>query len=239
MSLLHSVEPHRAPGREPSGDERAGRRPLIKICGVTRPRDAELAVALGADLVGLNFHPPSPRSLQPGRAEEIAAAVRGRALLVGVFVHLAADEMAVLDRRLGLDLLQLHGDQGPQEVARWGGRAIKVVRVPREKPPSAARLDRELARYPDAWGFLFDVRHPDWGGSGESFGWSLLSGLDRRSLGGRPLVVAGGVTPDNAVRALEESGADGIDVASGVEEEPGVKSDVRLRRLFTEVRPDG
>lgn len=229
MSLLHPVERVQPP---------AGR-PLIKICGVTRPRDAELAVALGADLVGLNFHPPSPRSLEPAAAEEIAATVRGRARLVGVFVHLSRDEIATLDRRLGLDLVQLHGDQRPEEVAAWGERAIKVVRVDRETPPTAAEIDRELARHPAAWGFLFDVRHPAWGGSGESFAWSVLAGVDRGTLGGRPLLVAGGVTPDNAVRALEESGADGVDVASGVESGPGVKSDERLRRLFTEVRPDG
>lgn len=234
MSLLHPLEPFRT-----LAARAAPRRPLVKICGVTRRRDAELAVALGADLVGLNFHPPSPRSLKPAEAEEIAVAVRGRAGLVGVFVHLPHDDVAALDRRLSLDLLQFHGDQGPEELEPWGRRAIKVVRVPREAPPAAAELDRELARYPGVWGFLFDVRHPGWGGSGESFGWSLLAGLDRDALEGRPVLVAGGITPDNAFRALEESGADGVDVASGVESGPGVKSDTELRRLFAEVRTDG
>jgi phosphoribosylanthranilate isomerase len=209
----------------------------VKVCGVTRVEDAVAAVDLGAAMIGLNFHPPSPRCVDVERAKEIAAAVRGRAAVVGVFVDRPVGEIEEIAERAGLDLVQLHGDEGPADVAAFGGRAIEVVRVPPEAPPTAAELDRELARYPGAWGFLFDVRHPELhGGSGESFGWGVLAGLDRGALGGRPLLVAGGIVAGNAARALAESGADGVDVASGVESAPGIKDRDKVERLLREVR---
>jgi phosphoribosylanthranilate isomerase len=209
----------------------------VKVCGVTRAEDAVAAVDLGAAMIGINFHPPSPRCVDVERAAKIAAAVRGRAMVVGVFVDRPAGEIEEIAERAGLDLVQLHGDEGPDDAAAFGGRAIKVVRVPREAPPTAAELDRELARYPDAWGFLFDVRHPRlYGGSGGSFGWGVLAGLDRGALGGRPLLVAGGIVAGNAARALAESGADGVDVASGVESAPGIKDRDKVERLLREVR---
>ena len=212
-------------------------RPWVKVCGVTRVEDARVAVELGAAMIGLNFHPPSPRSVTVERAAEIAAAVRGRALRVGVFVNRPPAEVEAVAGAVGLDLVQLHGDEGPRSVAAFGGRAIQVVRVPRENPPSAAALSRELAACPDAWGFLFDVRHERlYGGSGDSFGWRLLAGLDRAVLAGRPLLVAGGIVPQTAARALAESGADGIDVASGIEAAPGIKDHETMQRLFLEVQ---
>jgi nucleotide-binding universal stress UspA family protein len=127
---------------------------IIKICGVTRPEDAALAAALGADLVGLNFHPPSPRFLDPrrdlSRLLEIAAAAGGLPL-VGVFVGLPVAEVEETAAAVGLALVQLHGGEGPEVVARFGARAIKVFR--RTGLPSP----EELARYADAWGFLFDA----------------------------------------------------------------------------------
>jgi phosphoribosylanthranilate isomerase len=212
-------------------------RPWVKVCGVTRVEDAVAAVELGAAMIGINFHPPSPRCVAVERAREIAAAVGGRAPVVGVFVNQPVEEIEAVRQAAGLDLVQLHGDEGPDEVAALGGRVVKVVRVPRESPPAAAGLDRELARYPAAWGFLFDVRHPElYGGSGESFGWGVLAGLDRGALGGRPLLVAGGIVAGNAARALAESGADGVDVASGVESAPGVKIRDEVEKLLRQVR---
>lgn len=224
------------------------RRPLVKVCGVTRPEDGVRAVELGAALVGLNFHPPSPRSVEPARAAEIAAAVRRRAAevggepvrVVGVFVNRSREEMQAVDREVGLDLLQLHGDETPEEVAPFAGRALVVTRVPPTDPPSAAALQARLAAFGNVWGYLFDVRHGElYGGTGESFGWRLLAGLDRRRLGERPVLVAGGIGPGNAARALAESGADGVDVASGVEASPGIKDRQTLERLFVEVRRHG
>ncbi len=219
-------------------------RAKIKICGVTRPQDAERAAELGADLVGLNFYPPSPRFLTVERAVAVARAVGGRAKLVGVFVDHPPVLVAEIAERVGLDLVQFHGDEGPEVLAPWGERAIKVFRL----DPETGEVPgpKVLAGYPRAWGFLFDVRHPVlFGGTGRSWSWRLLAGLGGRSGADagasnlRPLLVAGGIRPDNARRALDESGAAGLDVCSGVESAPGIKDPVLLARLFDEVRDDG
>jgi len=215
-------------------------RPLIKICGVTRPEDAALAVELGADLVGLNFYLPSPRYLDPqrdaGRLREIAAAVGGRALAVGVFVDRSAREMEEIAAAFGLDLVQLHGDEGPEVASHFGPRAIRVFR-------RAAVDPEEIALYPHAWGFLFDAPRraaangPDpYGGTGESWDHGAVRNLVASGALDRPALVAGGIRPGNARAALVASGARGVDVCSGVESAPGIKDPDRMRRLFEEVR---
>lgn len=212
----------------PSRDNDGSGGPLeVKICGVTRVEDAILAVDLGATLLGLNFWPRSPRYLEIERAREIADAVRGRVRLVGVFVDAPRAEVEEVDRALGLDLIQFHGDEGPGFVEAWGERAIKVFRL--NGPPRAEDLDA----YRRVWGFLFDVRHPDYGGTGVAWEYATLAGLGAA----RPFLVAGGIGPDNARRALADSGARGIDVCSGVESAPGIKDPHRLQRLFSEVFP--
>lgn len=208
-------------------------RPLVKICGVTSVADALAAVELGAGLVGLNFHPPSPRFLETARAAEIAAAVRergaGRVRVVGVFVDRPRREIEAIDAAVGLDLVQLHGDEPAAEVAAFGGRALQVLRLAPGAVPPAADLDAALAAHPAAWGFLFDVRHESlYGGTGESWRWGAVAGLADP----RPRLVAGGIRPENARRALAESGAAGVDVCSGVESAPGVKDRGRMALLF-------
>jgi phosphoribosylanthranilate isomerase len=212
-------------------------RPLVKVCGVTRPEDAERAVALGAALIGVNFHPPSPRCVTARRAAEIVAAVAGRALVAGVFVDLPPARVAAIAEGAELDLVQFHGDEPPAEVAAWGGRAIRVHRLSAEGEMADGGLPGPelLAPYPCAWGFLFDLRHPALaGGSGASWAWGALRGL-AASAPGRRLLIAGGVRPGNAARALAASGAAGVDVCSGVESAPGIKDPVLLARLFSEV----
>lgn len=223
-------------------------RPLLKICGVTRAEDAALAAELGADLIGLNFYPESPRFLTVERAAAVVRAVAGRARVAGVFVDCPPLLVAEIAERVGLDLLQFHGDEPPEALAPWGGRAIKVHRV---EPPAADAADTAsiansadaqpgpdlLAAYPEAWGFLFDVRHPAlFGGTGDSWSWASLRPLAASAAGrGRPLLVAGGIRLGNAARALAESGAAGLDVCSGVESAPGVKDPLLLRQLCAEV----
>ena len=210
-----------------SSEQPSQRGSLVKICGVTRAEDASEAVNLGADLLGLNFHPPSPRFVDFGRAREIVEAVAGRVPVVGVFVDRPTREIEKIDAAVGLDLIQLHGSESPEEVARWGGRALEVFRVGGDFDPEV------LAEYPDAWGFLFDVAHPDlFGGTGETWNYATISGLATD----RPVLVAGGIGPGNAGTALAASGADGVDVCSGVESSPGVKNKDLMKRLIREVR---
>jgi phosphoribosylanthranilate isomerase len=199
----------------------------VKICGLTRVQDAELAVDLGARQLGLNFWPGSARCVRLEEARSIAAAVGDRARLVGVFVNQAVDEVEEVALSVGLDLLQFHGDEEPEDVLLHGRRAIKVFRMGRR--PSAA----ELAAYPQVWGYLFDRPDPHcYGGTGRSWRYDLVDGLPTS----KPVLLAGGISPDNAGGIVSRGRPYGIDVCSGVERRPGVKDAMLMQRLFEEVR---
>lgn len=204
-------------------------RPLIKVCGVTRVADAVACADLGVDLLGLNFHPPSPRCLEVAAARRLADAVRGRLELVGVFVDRTADDVAAVAAAVGLDRLQFHGDEPAAEVERFGRRALRVFRVDPARPFDGAALEA----YPSAWGFLFDLAATGvYGGGGRSWPYERIAGVRDP----RPTLVAGGVTPATAPVALLRSGAAGVDVCSGVEAAPGVKDPLAIERLVAAVR---
>ena len=206
-------------------------RPKVKICGVTCAEDARLAVDLGADYLGLNFHPPSPRCVDPDRAREIAAAVRrgrggGEVGLVGVFVNRPRREIEEIADRVGLDLVQLHGDEGPEEVAPFADRALKALRVDGRLDAAAAAAWRQV------WGLLLDARHPRlYGGSGES--WDFAS-LGRAADLHPRIFIAGGLGPGNLGAALATRPW-GVDLCSGVEARPGRKDRRLMERLFKEI----
>jgi phosphoribosylanthranilate isomerase len=207
-------------------------RPLIKVCGVTRVADAAVCADLGVDMVGLNFHPPSPRYLETDAARRIADAVRGRVELVGVFVDRVAADVAAIAAAVGLDRLQFHGDEPAAEVERFGARALRAFRVDPAAPFEPARL----AAYPSAWGFLFDVATPElYGGGGRSWPYERIAAVRET----RPTLVAGGVTPQTAAAALRRSGAAGVDVCSGVEGAPGIKDAAAVERLVAAVGRGG
>lgn len=202
-------------------------RPWVKICGITRVEDAELAIALGADYLGLNFYPKSPRALGEAEAREIANAVGGRIPLVGVFVNSPIAKVEGLAAKVPLDLLQFHGDETPEEIAPLGSRAIKALRFEESAGPP------DLEAWGGTWGFLLEARHPRlYGGAGRSWRYEKIAGLTA----GRRVFVAGGIRPETAVEALSLSRAWGLDVCSGVETTPGVKDAARLTKLFEEIR---
>ena len=196
-------------------------RPRVKICGVTRVEDAELAVELGADFLGLNFYPASPRCLELSVAARIAAAVGDRVRLVGVTVN--AEEQQIEAILSLVELVQFHGEEGPETVRPWAERAIKVLRP-------EAQESGLVERYPDVWGFLLEPRRPGYGGSGKPWDYSAAA----RPATDRPVFVAGGITPGNARAAA--AGSWGIDVCSGVESKPGVKDAGLMKRLFSVLR---
>ena len=198
----------------------------VKICGVTDPANALAAVEMGADYLGLNFYPGSPRYLTIERAREIADAARGRVPLVGVFVNASPEEIAETVEKVGLDLVQFSGDEELETVAPFVERAIKVFR--------AGHLPgrEELAAWSAVWGVLIDAPHRSlYGGTGEAWDFEAAT-----VLAGRRVFLAGGIGPDNARRAVEAARPWAIDVCSRVESAPGIKDPELLRRLFEEVR---
>lgn len=205
--------------------------PRVKVCGLTRPEDARLAVELGASYLGLNFWSGSARRVDPARGREIADAAGGRAALVGVFVDQEAAEVEAIAAKVGLDLLQFHGDEGPAAISRFAARAVKVFRLPAGGPPPG--FAAELDAYPEVAAFLFDIRHQTlYGGTGVAWAWGTVAGLAAP----RPVFLAGGIGPDNVRRAIREAHPDAIDVCSRVESSPGVKDPALMERLFAEVK---
>ncbi|HEX4282725.1 MAG TPA: phosphoribosylanthranilate isomerase [Solirubrobacteraceae bacterium] len=202
----------------------------IKFCGITRLEDAELAVANGAWAVGLTFWPNSPRRAQPGAAAEIAAAVKRRAEVVGVFVNPALDYVAEIADGVGLTMVQLHGDEGPAycaEVARRTGcKVIKAARV-----RSGADV-RALASFHTDYHLLDSYTAGVPGGTGETFSWEIA----RAHRGRVPVILSGGLTSDNVADAIAAVHPYAVDVASGVELSPGRKDPDKLAAFAAAVR---
>jgi phosphoribosylanthranilate isomerase len=203
----------------------------VKICGITNLEDAEESVRLGAWAIGLVHHEQSPRRCDPATAAEIAAAVRRRCEVAGVFVNPTLDEVEAAVENETLTMVQLNGAEGPSfctEVARrTGTKLVKAVHV-----SSAAEVHGAEAFRTDF--HLFDARREGlWGGSGESFDWNLISG--RRS--SIPAILAGGLRPENVAEAIELTRPFAVDVASGVEAEPGRKDPAKLAAFFEAASP--
>ena len=199
----------------------------IKICGITRCEDAELAVGLGADFIGLNFYPPSPRCLTLEPAAAIARVVKGRARLVGVFVNAARAYIKERLESLDLDLLQFHGDEDDGALRRMAGagdsRAAAALRC-------VARRDR-YRREIKADFILIDTFHPRlFGGTGQARRLDALGALDLSRV-----FVSGGLTPDNAAEAAALNPY-ALDVASGVEAAPGIKDPRKLGSFIANAR---
>ena len=205
----------------------------VKICGITNSEDAAEAVRLGAWAIGLIHYGESPRRIDPEAAAEVGAAFRRRAEIAGVFVNPTLDEVAAAVENANLSLVQLNGDEGPsfcKEVARrTGAKVVKAIRV-----ASAADVHAGEAFSTDF--HLYDTRRSGlYGGTGESFDWGLLAG--RRS-SVRP-IVAGGLLPEDVAEAVAVARPFAVDVASGVEAEPGRKDPEKLAAFFDAVRSAG
>ncbi len=206
----------------------------VKICGLTRLEDARLATELGAWALGMVFFAQSPRRCSLAEAERIVAALRRKTELCGVFVNASMEEIVAVAERLGLSMVQLHGDEGPSfcaEVARrTGARVIRAVQV------SDVGDLRDAERYHVDF-HLLDARSRAAGsehlrgGTGETFDWSLLS--ERRSK--VPLILSGGLGPDNVETAIDLMHPYALDTASGTESAPGRKDEAKLRAFFEAV----
>ncbi len=203
----------------------------IKICGITNLEDALLAAELGAQALGFIFYPKSPRSIKADAARDIIKILPPLVLSVGVFVDEEAEVVRELAATVGLDWVQLHGQESPEYCRAVGRRVIKGFRI-RDHSSLAA-----LPSYRDAvQAFLLDAYRPGIpGGTGETFDWEVARGA--KEFG--PVILAGGLTAANVAQAINVAQPAGVDVASGVEAAPGKKDPGRLRALFVEVRRAG
>ena len=202
------------------------RRTRVKICGITRPEHARAAAAAGADAIGLVFYEPSPRHVARDRARAVCAALPPLVSVVGVFVNPEPAEIGAVVEELPVDLIQFHGDESPELCARAGRPYVKAVRVrTRDDIVEAA------ARYADARALLLDARHDTlWGGTGESFDWDVVP-----RDAGLPVVLAGGLTPENVAGAIRRVRPFAVDVSGGVESAPGEKDARSIERFMKEV----
>jgi phosphoribosylanthranilate isomerase len=201
----------------------------VKICGITRADDAHRAVDLGAWAIGLIFHEPSPRSVDVDVAEAIGADFRRELEVVGVFVNEPLDRVAELADRCSLTILQLHGDEGPaycrEAARRTGAKVMKALRVHDRADVRRANAFHTDFHLLDA--YVAGLR----GGTGETFPWEIADAHDKRT----PVVLSGGLNPDNVADAVEAVRPFAVDSASGTEAEPGRKDPAKLKALFREV----
>ena len=205
--------------------------PRIKICGITTPEDVRFAVEAGADAVGLNFYPKSPRYLDPRRAAEIVRALPPFTVAVGVFVDMPLRQVCAVAYQLGLRGVQTYDEQPPAEDP------FPFAHIPAFRVKDAASLDA-IRRFiegsrtrPSA--VLVDAYVPgELGGTGHTAPWEILADFDPSV----PLILAGGLTPENVAEAIRTVKPWGVDVASGVESAPGRKDPAKISRFIEAVR---
>lgn len=212
----------------------------IKVCGVTLADDAARVAALGVELLGLNFWPRSKRYLEVERAPAIASSARAaaemvgsRCAIVGVFVNASADEIEAVHRAVGLDVVQLHGDELPSDVAAVSARlGVEVWKaLAAHDARSVERLDEWVA----ASAILLDAPSAGRGGSGVTIDPAVLDHARLRHPA-RRLVLAGGMRPDNVAAAIARARPWAVDTASGVEAAPGIKDAAKLEAFVRAVR---
>ena len=199
----------------------------IKICGIKTVTDAIAAMDAGADLIGFNFYPKSPRFVEVGMCRNIMSVVRqdGRAKSVGVFVNASVGEILATMETLGLNLAQLHGDETVEMLNQLDGKGFKAFRGIPERVAGYVRSE--------APAFLVDASVKGvYGGSGVTADWDGAAELARKY----PLLLAGGLTPENVAEAVRRVQPWGVDVASGVESAPGEKDARKMKAFVRAVR---
>ncbi|MFA5555190.1 MAG: phosphoribosylanthranilate isomerase [Phycisphaerae bacterium] len=200
--------------------------PKVKICGITNLEDAEAAMNFGADLLGFNFYPQSPRYIKPAQAEKIIGKLPAFIRIVGLFINEKVEHIRSVMDECYMNSLQFHGDETPEFCASFSDlnvRTIKAIRVRDYKDIKAAEKYYTDAVLLDA----FDQNK--YGGTGLKFDWNIIGHMDKR------IFLAGGITPQNVVDAVK-LGVYGIDICSGIESSPGKKDHKKMKELFDNIR---
>jgi phosphoribosylanthranilate isomerase len=198
----------------------------VKICGITNYDDATAAMDMGADLLGFNFYPASPRYVTPEQATDIINKLPGFIDTVGVFVNASIEHIHETNAVCQLDWVQLHGDEDPDFCRSLLSHNVKTMKAIRVK--NQADIERADSFFTDA--VLLDAFDPHkYGGTGLTFDWNVIGHISKR------VFLAGGINPDNAAEAVR-LGVYGIDVCSGIESGPGKKDHRKMKKLFENIR---
>ena len=198
----------------------------VKICGITNYQDAMAAVDMGADLLGFNFYPKSPRYITPAKAAKIISKLPGFIDIAGVFVNASFEQTQENINQCQLNWVQLHGDEDPQFCQSFRSLNVKTMKAIRVKD----RNDIQQAENYFTDAILLDAFDPKkYGGTGIAFDWNVIGHIGKR------IFLAGGINPDNAAEAVK-LGVYGIDICSGIEAEPGKKDKRLMKKLFENIR---
>lgn len=210
-------------------------RTRIKLCGFTRTEDVSAAVAAGADALGMVFFKKSRRAVSVSQARELRQGLPAFVQVVALFVDPEPAEVQEVIDVVSPDLLQFHGNESPEECERYGRPFLRAFRVGAPGLESAEGLLAECRRFGSASAWLFDSHSAGYGGSGHGFDLALLDGV-RDAGDARPVVLAGGLSADNVAHAIRQVQPYAVDVSSGIEDAPGLKSAVKMRAFTEAVR---
>ena len=198
----------------------------VKICGITNYEDAAAAADMGADLIGFNFYPESPRYIQPEKAMKIISRLPAYIDIAGVFVNSSFYDIRKTMDLCQLNWIQLHGDEDPEFCRSFFSLNVKTMKAIRVK--DQRDIEKAEGFFTDA--ILLDAFDPEkYGGTGLTFDWNIVGHIGKR------IFLAGGINPDNAEKAIK-LGVYGIDICSGIESEPGKKDHEKMKKLFENIR---
>lgn len=206
-------------------------RTRVKICGLTQEKDVRATVIAGADAIGLVFYPPSPRAVSLEQAVTLVKHIPAYVQVVGLFVNASFDEIANICRQVPIDILQFHGDESPEQcqniAQKLSRRWYKAIQV-----KEGLDIIHEINQYKNAGAsaVLLDAYHPDLkGGTGHSFDWTTFPKADI------PLILAGGLNPENVADAIALTQPYAVDVSGGVEQAKGIKDSEKIQKFMDNV----
>jgi phosphoribosylanthranilate isomerase len=211
-------------------------RTRIKICGLTRAQDVHACVDSGADALGFVFFPPSKRFVSAAHAAELCADLPAFISTVALFVNPEPQAVKDVMQRLKPSLLQFHGDEDPDYCASFGMPYLKAFRVGGPGLDTPANVAKTCQGFSRAAGWLFDSYTPAFGGSGQGFDHALLSDVSTAQHAPRPMILSGGLNSQNVHAALQALRPWAVDVSSGVEDGPGVKSAQKIHAFVQAVQ---
>ena len=211
-------------------------RTRIKICGLTRLEDIDAATKFGADAIGFVFYPPSKRYVSPTQARTLTQNMPAFVSTVALFVNPSETEVRDVIETMRPSLLQFHGEESREYCSSFGIPYLKAFRIGAPELDSPLKITHFCSQYFDAAGWLFDSYTPAYGGSGLGFDYSLLSELNASNRVARPIVLSGGLNQSNVVQAIRQLSPWAVDVSSGVEDAPGIKSSQKMNEFVSAVR---